>query len=93
MWCGHPADPLAGKRAGRYEKASGARKAITDVMAVMIVVAPMTIISSHCFGIRFAENYPNQRFLDVGGRVQCVLHDIDFGSAPFNDQDVAVDER
>ncbi|MGY4481255.1 hypothetical protein ACVWWR_000446 [Bradyrhizobium sp. LM3.2] len=55
-----------------------------DVVAIMIVVALMAVVSSHGLGIRFAENCSDQRFVNVGCRVQCVLDDIYSGAAPFN---------
>src|SRR5580704_12751739 len=76
-----------------YCRSARIGEAVTGVVTVAIVIAPVCIVAHHCLDVGLVEDRANQALIDVGSGVQGMPDDVDPGSSPFDDQDEAVDER
>ena len=61
-------------------------------MFIVIETFPVCIVPTNLAHVGFVKHSTDDGFMYIGRRIECLLNDIDFGPAPFDHQDHAVNQ-
>src|SRR6202795_4734746 len=67
--------------------------AVTGIMLIVVIIVMIIVVTLHRPHVCLVEHRTDQSLVYVRSGMERMLHDVDLGSSPFDDQDEAVYQR